>query len=75
MKNSHWPFYITILALFIGIISPFMFTDGMFMDGLYYACISRNLALGIGSFWDLEFTETLGKHFHEHPPLALDYRV
>jgi len=45
--------------------------DGMFMDGLIYATVSHNLANGIGSFWDLFLTETLYKHFHEHPPLAM----
>lgn len=45
-------------------------SQGMFMDGLYYACVSNNLAHGIGSFWDLSFTKTSLYHFREHPPLA-----
>jgi 4-amino-4-deoxy-L-arabinose transferase-like glycosyltransferase len=43
----------------------------MFMDGLFYSAISHNLSMGIGSFWDLHFSKTLFKHFHEHPPLAM----
>lgn len=69
-KNKNLPFYIIVLALFIGVTAKSMFTDGMFMDGLWYAVISRNLAEGIGSFWDLYFTQTVYPHFHEHPPLA-----
>ena len=47
-----------------------MFSDGMFMDGLFYAAISHNLAQGMGSFWDLFLTHTLFPHFQGHPPLA-----
>jgi len=70
MKNKQTPFYIITIAIFIGIISPNMFSDGMFMDGLLYATISNNLAQGLGGFWDLFLTHTLAPHFHGHPPLA-----
>jgi len=63
--------YIFLLAIFIGILSPTLFTDGMFMDGTIYAAISQNLADGNGSFWNLHFTKTLFPIFNEHPPLAL----
>ncbi|MBU0766098.1 MAG: glycosyltransferase family 39 protein, partial [Bacteroidetes bacterium] len=43
------------------------------MDGLMYACVSKNLANGIGTFWFPKFSE-LGfagnTTFHEHPPLV-----
>ena len=54
----------------MGFINPALFSDGMFMDGLLYSAISKNLSNNIGSFWDLHLTETLFPHFHEHPPLA-----
>lgn len=41
------------------------------MDGNIYASLSRNLAEGIGSFWDPSLTDTFFVKFHEHPPLAL----
>ncbi len=69
MKSKHLPFFLTVTAIFFIIISPNMFSDGMFMDGLIYSVISRNLAQGLGSFWQLFFSETLFAHFHEHPPL------
>jgi hypothetical protein len=50
-KIKNLPFYVIVLALFIGVTAKSLFTDGMFMDGLWYAAISRNLAEGIGSFW------------------------
>ena len=40
------------------------------MDGLYYATIAKNLANGLGSFWQLYFTELDGV-FYGHPPLAM----
>ncbi len=63
--------YILFFALFIGIITPALFTDGMFMDGSIYAVIARNLAEGNGTFWDLYFSDTLMTNFREHPSLAI----
>jgi 4-amino-4-deoxy-L-arabinose transferase-like glycosyltransferase len=70
MKYKSLPFYLIILSLFIFITAPNLWSDGMFMDGLLYADISKNLANNIGSFWNLKLTETLYPSFHEHPPLA-----
>ena len=70
MKSKQTPFYLLTIALFFSIVSPNLFSDGMFMDGLMYAAISKNLAHGVGSFWNLYFSNTLYAHFHEHPPLA-----
>lgn len=44
---------------------------GMFVDGVVYSTIARNLAQDIGSFWFLHYTSTLYPSFHEHPPLGL----
>jgi 4-amino-4-deoxy-L-arabinose transferase-like glycosyltransferase len=42
----------------------------MFLDGVTYASISRNLAQGRGRFWAPHYTDTIYPAFHEHPPLA-----
>jgi len=42
----------------------------IFLDGVTYAAISRNLASDIGTFWNLHYTKTISP-FHDHPPLAL----
>lgn len=70
MKGNPLPYYLVITALFLGVASPGLLSQGMFFDGVTYAAVSRNLALGMGSFWDLHYTHTLYPHFHEHPPLA-----
>ena len=67
--NSIWQF-LSWLSFFLLILSPQLFSEGMFMDGIYYATIARNMAEGIGTFWDPTFTQTLGEHFYDHPPLA-----
>lgn len=41
----------------------------MYIDGVWYASISRNLSIGKGSFWFPQFSETIFASFHEHPPL------
>jgi len=43
--------------------------DGMFMDGLIYATISKNLANGIGSFWFPVFSENDLTSYHDQLPL------
>lgn len=70
-QSKSLPFYICISGIFLIMISPLLFSAGMFMDGLIYAVISKNLANGLGSFWYPHLTNTLYPAFHEHPPLAL----
>lgn len=52
-------------ALFL----PNLLARGMFLDGLVYASISRNLVLGEGSLWFPFYTQSLYPVFSEHPPL------
>ena len=68
--EKHHYLFLFIIFLFLGIVSTELFSDGMFMDGLIYADISRNMAEGLGSFWKPHFTDTLFNVFYEHPPLA-----
>jgi len=65
-----WPLYVMVLAIWLGWCGPEWAAEGMFMDGLWYATIARNLSIGIGQGWSLQFTETLGNPFVSHPPLA-----
>ncbi|WP_185716366.1 ArnT family glycosyltransferase [Larkinella knui] len=49
--------------------------EGMWADGLTYAAISRNMAIGKGSFWSPIFASSFWlpynqtETFYEHPPL------
>lgn len=62
-------FYLFVAALAVALTSV-MWGEGMFMDGMMYADVARNMAEGNGTFWDMHFSETLYPQFHEHPPLA-----
>lgn len=57
-----------LLAAFL--LLPSMASVGMFLDGVIYAAISRNLAEGQGTFWALHFSDALFPVFREHPPLV-----
>ncbi|MEO9532530.1 MAG: glycosyltransferase family 39 protein [Crocinitomicaceae bacterium] len=71
-KSNQFPFWMLALTVVTALILPVVLQEGMFMDGVLYACVSNNLAQGFGSMWFLKFSE-LGfanfATFHEHPPL------
>lgn len=76
MKNeSHAvktsPFYIAVAGIFMLMICWSWLSEGMFLDGTIYAILSRNLAFGLGSFWQLHWSDTLMPAFVEHPALAI----
>jgi len=73
-QEKELSFFLIITGLFLIIISPDFLSEGMFMDGLFYSTIAKNLANGIGSFWNPHFTNTLLSEFHEHPPLAFAFQ-
>ncbi|MEO8259806.1 MAG: hypothetical protein ABI868_20845 [Acidobacteriota bacterium] len=57
-------------AVLAAAILPRLAQRGMFVDGVTYASIARNLAEGRGSFWAPSYTATVYPQFHEHPPLG-----
>lgn len=61
--------YLIVLLGFIA-LSNQLWSDGMFLDGVYYASISKNLSNGLGSFWFLPSIAS-SDVFHGHPPLAM----
>ncbi|MCB1051629.1 MAG: hypothetical protein KDC71_13610 [Acidobacteria bacterium] len=50
---------------------PSLRGPGLFLDGMTYAAVSRNLAMGLGTYWDPFYTATLYPHFFEAFPLGL----
>ncbi len=67
------PFWILTLCLIALLIVPVLIQDGMFMDAVLYTSVSKNMAMGKGTFWFPYFSKYsvggLGS-FHEQPPLA-----
>ncbi len=70
-KNKSIFYFIFIFSLFLIIVARRLFSDGMFTDGIEYATIARNMANGLGTFWNPHLSNYLYPEFHEHPPLAL----
>ncbi len=63
------PILILSTVICAALLVPALFMDGMFMDGLIYSCVGKNLSLGIGTFWDPQFSATYMMSYHEQPPL------
>lgn len=68
MKKT-FPFYLLAISIFLLIISPFLFSRGMFLDGVVYANFSKNFALGDGSFLHPFYSKTYLINFISHPPM------
>lgn len=66
--STKWSF---TFAVFLCLFWPFLGQKGMFLDGVTYGTISRNIAFGLGSFSAPHYTDTLFSVFYEQPPLAL----
>lgn len=74
------PFWLFTMSVIVILIVSQLVQDGAFMDGLLYICVSKNLAMGHGTFWNLNFSQTFLSSFHEQPPLyfsllAIFYKV
>lgn len=63
--------YSLTIALWLAWSAPTWWARSMFMDGLWYATLARNLAVGIGTPFAPQLTETLGQSFTAHPPLMV----
>ncbi len=70
IRSNNTPFWVFLIGIVLILLSNSLLTEGMFLDGVTYACISRNMAEGLGTFWNPHYTQTIGPVFHSHPPLA-----
>src|SRR5215218_7930757 len=65
------PFRWLAAALLVTLILPRIAQPGMFLDGVTYAVVARNMSIGIGSLWEPSFSTTLYPRFFEQPPLGM----
>ena len=70
-RSKNTPFWLLLIGIILILMSNSLLTEGMFLDGVTYAGISRNMAEGTGTFWKPHYTQTLYPEFRQHPPLAL----
>ena len=71
--GRQFPFVVLTAAVVVWFLCLNLFQDGMFIDGIQYAAVARNLASGVGTFWNpvLAQNSVAGLNsFHEHPPLV-----
>ena len=68
--KKHSIYWILTITVFVSLLIPALVQDGMFLDGITYAAISKNMANGYGSFFNPHYTKILYPEFHEHPPLV-----
>lgn len=66
-NNTRLAVALSILLITFTLILDRLIPEGMFLDGITYAAISRNLAIGKGSLWELYYRNHWP--FSEHPPL------
>lgn len=60
----------TWLMIFAWWIAP-LWMYGVFDDGMFYSCISRNLVFDAqATIWDLKVSNALDSGFNGHPPMA-----
>lgn len=64
-------FWLLTISIAVVLMLPDLVQEGMFVDGITYATMARNMAEGQGSFWYIFYTPTLHADFHVHPPLAM----
>ena len=55
----------------VALTVPRLWQRGMFVDGMTYAVVARNMALGIGSIWAPSLSDTIYARFFEQPPLGM----
>lgn len=70
MSKRYAILYALFLILFFFCAAPGFVMRSMYNDGIWYAILSRNIAEGMGSFWNPQLTSTIFPSFHEHPPLV-----
>lgn len=64
-----WAWLLTLI-LCGALLLPFLVTEGLFLDGLVYATVARNMAEGYGTFCTPFFEANMHVPFYEHPPLV-----
>jgi len=70
MQNKHFPFWVLTASILIVLVVPVLIQDGMFMDGMLYTCVAKNLSEGHGSFWFPHFSKNMLDFFDQQPPLG-----
>lgn len=71
IKNNAPALLLFTLILYLILLIYPLTQRGMFLDGVVYAAVAKNLALGLGSVWHPFYSDTQFTEFYEHPVLAM----
>ncbi len=63
------PFWLFTISVILILTISQLIQDGVFMDGMLYISVSKNLADGLGTFWEPHLSPTFMPIFREQPPL------
>jgi 4-amino-4-deoxy-L-arabinose transferase-like glycosyltransferase len=63
------PFWLLTLSLIFILIISQLIQDGAFNDGMLYVSVAKNMANGLGTFWQPYFGNIARSPFHDQPPL------
>ena len=69
LNTTAWRFLAATCMLVLTV--PRLWQRGMFADGMTYAVVARNMALGVGDFWAPSLSDTIYSRFFEQPPLGM----
>lgn len=69
--KKHLSFWFIIISLVFFLVIRVLVQHGMSLDGLIYATLSKNMAIGIGSVFSPRISEYYWPYFFEHPPLGM----
>ena len=67
--SPHTTAWLLVVTVAVATLLPMVVVRGMALDGVIYATVARNLAMGIGDLWHPAYTDTL-RPYHEAPPLG-----
>lgn len=67
---SRYALLLLAVSMYCLLVLPRMLSHGMFLDGITYASIARNMAQNYGSFWRPYYTATVAPSFYDQPPLG-----
>ena len=69
-RTSRRALLLLVVSVYCLLVLPRLLSYGMFVDGIVYASIARNMAENYGSFWQPYYTATVAPVFSDQPPLG-----
>jgi 4-amino-4-deoxy-L-arabinose transferase-like glycosyltransferase len=69
-RASRRALLLLVVSVYCLLVLPRLLSYGMFLDGIVYASIARNMAENYGSFWRPYYTATVAPVFSDQPPLG-----